>query len=76
MAVAVAAGATPQLTMNPLESVQTMTSYIVQVAQGEAPHGTIEFKTIFAVALTLFAMTLLMNLLSARVVARFRERYE
>ena len=76
MAVAVAAGATPSLTANPLESVQTMTSYIVQVAQGEAPHGTIEFKTIFVVALTLFAMTLLMNMLSARVVARFRERYE
>ncbi len=76
MAVAVAAGATPKLTANPLESVQTMTAYIVQVAQGEAPHGTLEFKTIFVVALALFAMTLLMNLLSARVVARFRERYE
>ena len=76
MAVTVAAGATPQLTLNPLESVQTMTAYIVQVSQGEAPHGSIEFRTIFAIALTLFAMTLLMNLLSGRVVARFRERYE
>jgi phosphate transport system permease protein len=76
MAVAVAAGATPKLSMNPLESVQTMTAYIVQVSLGEAPHGTIEFKTIFAVALTLFAMTLAMNILSTRVVARFRERYE
>jgi len=76
MAVTVAAGATPHLTLNPLESVQTMTAYIVQVTQGEAPHGTIEFRTIFAIAMTLFAMTMIMNLLSARIVSKFRERYE
>ena len=76
MAVTVAAGATPQLTLNPLESVQTMTAYIVQVTQGEAPHGTIEFRTIFAIAMTLFVMTMIMNLLSTRIVSKFRERYE
>ena len=76
MAVAIAAGATPRLTANPLETVQTMTAYIVQVSLGDTPHGTIEFRTIFAVALTLFVMTLLMNILAARVTARFREVYD
>jgi len=76
MAVTLAAGATAQMTLNPLESVQTMTAYIVQVSLGDTPQGTTAFRTIFAVALTLFAITLLMNLISNRVVARFRERYE
>ena len=76
MAVAIAAGGTPNLTLNPLESVQTMTAYIVQVSLGETPHGTIEYRTIFAVGLTLFAMTLVMNLISNAVLRRFREVYE
>ena len=76
MAVTIAAGATPSLTLNPLESIQTMTAYIVQVSLGDTPHGTIEFRTIFAVALTLFAMTLAMNVAAARVTARFREVYD
>ena len=76
MAVTLAAGATPQMTLNPLDSVQTMTAYIVQVSLGDTPQGTTVFRTIFAVALALFAITLLMNLISARVVARYRERYE
>jgi phosphate transport system permease protein len=76
MAVTLAAGATPQMTLNPLDSVQTMTSYVVQVSLGDTPQGTTAFRTIFAVALTLFAITLVMNLLSERVVSRFRERYE
>lgn len=76
MAVTIAAGVTPNLTLNPTESVQTMTSYIVQVSLGDTPHGTIEFKTIFVVALTLFVMTLVMNVISQRVVRRFREVYE
>ena len=76
MAVTIAAGATPNLTANPLESVQTMTAYIVQVSLGDTPHGTIEFRTIFVVALTLFVMTLVMNVIAARVTARFREAYD
>ncbi len=76
MIVTIAAGARPQLTLNPLESVQTMTAYIAQTAMGEAPHGTVEYQTIFAVGLTLFAITLAMNILSARVLRRFREVYE
>ena len=76
MAVTIAAGATPHLTLNPLESVQTMTAYIVQVSLGDTPHGSLEFRTIFAVAATLFTMTLTMNVIATRVVGRFRERYE
>ena len=76
MIVAIAAGATPNLTLNPLESVQTMTAYIVQVSLGELAWGTIEYQTIFAVGLTLFAITLAMNLLSQLVLRRFREVYE
>lgn len=76
MAVTLAAGATPQMTLNFLESVQTMTAYIVQVSLGETPHGSIEYQTIFAVGLVLFFITLGMNLLSNRITTRFREAYE
>ncbi len=76
MAVTLAAGATPRMTLNLLESVQTMTAYIVQVSLGETPHGTLEYRTIFAVGLVLFLLTLAMNLLSQRVTSRFREEYE
>jgi phosphate transport system permease protein len=76
MAVTIVGGATPNLTWNPLEPIQTMTAYIVQVSLGDTPQGTIEFRTIFAVALTLFAMTLVMNLIANRVIGRFREAYE
>ena len=76
MIVTIAAGATPKLTLNPLESVQTMTAYIANVSMGETPHGTLEYRTIFAVGLTLFFMTLLMNIVSNAVLARYREVYE
>ena len=75
MIVVVAAGATPRMTINPTESVQTMTAYIVQLALGEAPHGSLEYNTIFAVGLLLFAMTLVMNLLGQWVVRRWATRY-
>ena len=76
MAVTLAAGATPKLTVNPLESIQTMTAYIVQVSLGDTPFGTIEYRTIFAVGLLLFVITLSMNILSGFVLRRFREVYE
>jgi phosphate transport system permease protein len=76
MAVTLAAGATPRMTLNLLESIQTMTAYIVQVSLGETPHGSLEYKTIFAVGLVLFLITLGMNLLSNRITTRFREAYE
>jgi len=76
MAVVIAAGATPNLTLNPLESIQTMTAYLVQISLGEAPFGSIEYQTLFAVGLTLFTITLLMNIVSIAVLRRFREVYE
>lgn len=76
MIVALAAGATPNLTWDPLESVQTMTAYIVQVSLGDTAQGSLEFQTIFAVGMTLFLMTLAMNVLSQYLLHRFREVYE
>ena len=75
MAVVIAAGNLPNLTLNPLESIQTMTGYIVQVSLGDTPAGTVEYRSIFAVGLTLFSMTLVMNVLSQKVLSRFREAY-
>ena len=76
MIVTIAAGQNPHFTLNPFVPIETMTAYIVQVSQGDTPAGSIEFKTIFAVALLLFVITLVMNLLSQYVVSRFREEYE
>ena len=76
MIVTIAAGQNPHFTLNPFVPIETMTAFIVQVSQGDAPAGSIEFKTIFAVALLLFTITLGMNLLSQYVVSRFREEYE
>jgi ABC-type phosphate transport system permease subunit len=76
MIVAIAAGQSPNLTLNPFVPVETMTAYIVQVSLGDTPTGTLEFKTIFAVGMTLFLLTLGLNILSHRLVSRFRERYE
>ena len=61
MAVTLAAGATPNLTLNPLESIQTMTAYIVQVSLGDTPAGTLSYQTLFAVGAVLFSMTLVFN---------------
>ena len=76
MAVTLAAGATPRITLNPAESIQTMTAYIVQVSLGDTPVGSIGYQTIFAVGMTLFVITLAMNILAARLVRRFRNVYE
>ncbi len=76
MAVTLAAGAMPRLTLNPLVSIQTMTSYIVQVSLGDTPHGTIEYQTIFAVGMLLFLVTLTFNVIAQGVLRRFREAYE
>lgn len=76
MAVTLAAGATPRLTANPLESIQTMTAYIVQVSLGDTPAGTVEYRTLFAVGMLLFLITFVLNLIANRVVARYREVYE
>ena len=75
MLVTIAAGATPNLTLNPLESIQTMTAFIVQLSLGETPHGSLEYNTIFAVGLLLFLITLAMNLMGHFIVKRWREKY-
>lgn len=71
MIVAIAAGSTPKLTLNPLESIQTMTAFIAQVSLGDTPHGTIEYQTIFAVGALLFVMTLGMNAIAQWVKQRY-----
>ena len=76
MVVLIAAGNSPNLTFNPVESIQAMTAFIGTTATGDIATGTITYKTVFAVALLLFVMTLLMNLLSIRLVRRYREVYE
>jgi len=70
MAVTLAAGATPKLTMNPLESIQTMTSYIVQVSMGDTPAGGVEYLTCFAVAGLLFFMTFAMNTIGSAMLIK------
>ncbi|MDG1114887.1 MAG: phosphate ABC transporter permease subunit PstC [Pseudomonadales bacterium] len=76
MAVTLAAGATPNLTLNPLESIQTMTAYIVQVSLGDTPAGTLSYQTLFAVGAVLFSMTLILNLIANAVMNRYRDVYE
>lgn len=76
MIVAIAAGQQPKLTLNPLESIETMTAYIVQVSLGDTPQQSIAYLTIFAVGMMLFLMTLVMNVISHFLTRRFREVYE
>jgi phosphate transport system permease protein len=75
MVVAIAAGMMPNLTLNPIEPIQTLTAYIVGVSLGDVPHGTIEYKTIFAAGITLFFMTLFLNILGFWFRKRIREVY-
>ena len=75
MIVAIAAGQQPRLTGNPFVPIETMTAYIVQVSLGDTPQGTIEYRTIFAVGMLLFAMTFGLNLISTWLRERFREEY-
>ena len=76
MIVNIAAGNIANFTFNPFVAIQTMTAYIASSSTGDNPTGTLEHKTIFAVGLLLFAITLMLNLLSQYVVRRFREEYE
>lgn len=76
MIVTIAAGQIPNLTWNPLEAMEAMTAYIVQVSLGDTPRGTIEYSTIFVVGLMLFASTLVMNIFAQFLLHRFREVYE
>lgn len=76
MAVTIAAGNTPNLTTNFFTSIQTLTAYIAQTVSGEAAAGTTRYQSLFAVGATLFVITLAMNLLSVRLVRRYRQAYQ
>jgi len=76
MIVLVAAGGTPNFTFNPTEPGQTMTAFIGAAGLGDQPTGSVGYKTLFAVGSTLFVATLLMNMLSIRLVRKYREVYE
>lgn len=76
MIVAIAAGQEPKLTFNPMESVETITTYIVQVSMGDVPQDSLEYKTIFAAGLTLFVFTFILNNISFFVRKRFQNKYE
>ena len=66
----------PQLTLNPLTSIETMTTYIVQIIGGDASYGEPKYLSLFAVGLTLFAITLTLNIISGLVLRQFREVYQ
>jgi phosphate transport system permease protein len=75
MAVTIAAGNSPKMTLNYFESIQTLTASIAQTVNGEVAAGTVRYNALFALGMTLFLMTLAMNLISARIVRRYRQVY-
>lgn len=76
MIVAVAAGAGPNFSFNPLDAAETMTGHIARISGGDLSYNTVDYTSLFAIALVLFLVTLVLNLISQYVVNRFRERYE
>lgn len=76
MIVAIAAGMQPRLTLNPLVPVETVTAYIVQVSLGDVPHGSLEYRTIFAAGLSIFILTFILNNISFYLKRKFQEQYE
>lgn len=76
MAVCIAAGQMPRLSLNPFRSMETMTAFMVSVSLGDTPAGTIEYKSLYGVGFSLFLITLGMNILAQWVMKRFREVYE
>ena len=76
MIVAIAAGAGPSFTFNPFESAETMTGHIVRISGGDLSYNSIDYNSIFAIGLVLFMMTLMLNIVSQRVVKKYREVYE
>ncbi len=75
MIVAIAAGQQPLLHFDPIQPVETMTAYIVQVSLGDIPHGTLEYHTLFAVAMMLFLLTLVLNVVSMTIRNRFKRMF-
>jgi phosphate transport system permease protein len=76
MIVLIAAGQLAQISWDPRETIETITAFIGATGNGDIPTGSIEYKTIFAVGFLLFVMTLIINLISIRLVRKYREVYE
>lgn len=76
MTVLIAAGTQPKLTLNPLESISTMTAFMAQISGGDSPRGSVNFKTLYAVGAMLFLSTLALNIVSQWVSRRFKEKYD
>ena len=76
MIVAIAAGQQPRLTADPTVPISTITAYIVQVAKGDVPHNSLEYKTIFAAGISLFILTFLLNNISFYIRKKFQEQYD
>ena len=76
MIVAIAAGQQPRLTLDPTVPIETITAYIVQVSLGDVPHGSLEYKTIFAAGITLFVFTFILNNISFWIKKKYQEKYE
>ncbi|MEX1248771.1 MAG: phosphate ABC transporter permease subunit PstC [Anaerolineales bacterium] len=76
MIVAIASGAGPNLTFNPFQAAETMTGHIVRISGGDLSYNSVDYNSLFAVGLMLFVITLALNILSNRIVRRFREVYE
>lgn len=76
MIVAIAAGQEPNLTFNPMESVETITTYIVQVSMGDVPQDSLEYRTIFAAGMTLFVFTFILNNISFWLRKKYQNQYE
>lgn len=76
MIVAVAAGAGPNFTFNPFKAAETMTGHIARISGGDLSYNSIDYTSLFAIALMLFLVTLILNLISQAIINRFRQRYE
>jgi phosphate transport system permease protein len=73
MIVALAAGSTPKITLNPLQSIQTMTGFIAQATQGELAVGSPAHRSLYAVGMALFLITLVLNLIARWLTRRYQE---
>ena len=76
MVVALAAGAGPNLTLNPFKAAETMTGHIVRISGGDVSYNSVDYDSIFAIGIVLFLVTFVLNIISRMIVRRFQERYE
>jgi phosphate transport system permease protein len=75
MIVVIAAGQQPRLSLNPFQTVETMTAYMAQISGGDSPRGSLNYKTLYAVGAVLFLITLALNIISHQIASRYKEKY-